>query len=90
MNDELRPRRSSGNLVIWILLVLALVGLAYFLLRPGDTSIPETKITKPLEPVVQKPVEEPEVAPLQEYEAPQTVVEFEPLPSLNNSHQALL
>lgn len=89
MNDEIRPKRSSGNLVIWILLVLALIALAYFLLRPGDTTIPETKITQPVKPVVQEPVAEPEVAPLQEYEAPQTV-EVEPLPALNNSHESLL
>lgn len=89
MNDEMRPRRSSGNLVIWILLVLALIALAYFLLRPGDTTIPETKITQEVKPVVQEPVAEPEVAPLQEYEAPQTV-EVEPLPALNNSHESLL
>ena len=89
MNDEIRPRRSSGNLVIWILLVLALIALAYFLLRPGDTTIPETKITQPVKPVVQEPVAQPEVAPLQEYEAPQTV-EVEPLPALNSSHESLL
>ncbi len=89
MNDEIRPKRSSGNLVIWILLVLALIALAYFLLRPGDTTIPETKITQEVKPVVQEPVAEPEVAPLQEYEAPQTV-EVEPLPALNNSHESLL
>lgn len=89
MNDETRPKRSSGNLVIWILLVLALIALAYFLLRPGDTTIPETKITQEVKPVVQEPVAEPEVAPLQEYEAPQTV-EVEPLPALNNSHESLL
>jgi hypothetical protein len=90
MNDEMRPRRSSGNLVIWILLILAVLALAYFLLRPGDTKIPETKITQPLQPVVQQPVAEPEVAPLQEYEAPQAVAEVEPLPALNNSHESLL
>lgn len=89
MNDEMRPRRSSGNLVIWILLVLAIIALAYFLLRPGDTTIPETKITQAVKPVVQEPIAEPEVAPLQEYEAPQ-VVEVEPLPELNNSHSSLL
>lgn len=90
MNEDLRPRRSSGNLVIWILLVVALAALGYFLLRPGDTAIPETKITKSVEPAIQQPVAEPEAAPLQEYEAPQTTVEVEPLPALNNSHQALL
>lgn len=90
MNDEMRPRRSSGNLIVWVLLIAALGALAYFLLRPGDTTIPETKITQPLQPVAQQPAAEPEVAPLQEYEAPQTVVEVEPLPALNNSHQALL
>jgi hypothetical protein len=89
MNDEIKPKRSSGNLVIWILLVLALIALAYFLLRPGDTTIPETKITQAVKPVVQESVAEPEVAPLQEYEAPQTV-EVEPLPALNNSHDSLL
>lgn len=88
MNDNARVPRKSGNLVVWILLVLALIGLAYFLLKPGDTNIPEKKITKPA--VVVEPVKEPEPVPLQEYEPPQTVVEVEPLPALNNSHSTLL
>lgn len=88
MNDNARVQRKTGNLVVWILLVLALIGLAYFLLKPGDTNIPEKKITKPA--VVVEPVKEPETVPLQEYEPPQTVVEVEPLPTLNNSHSTLL
>lgn len=88
MNDHTGPKRSSGNLIIWILLVLALIGLAYFFLKPADTSIPEPKITKPV--VLEEPVKEAEVVPLQEYEAPQNVVEVEPLPALNNSHGSLI
>lgn len=87
MNDQPSSKRSSGNLVIWIVLVLALIGLAYFLFKPSDTSIPTVQTVKP---VVVEPVKEPEAVPLQEYEPPQTVMEVEPLPSLNNSHESLL
>lgn len=88
MNDQAGPKRSSGNLIIWILLVLGLIAGAYFLFKPADTSIPEPKITKPV--VIEEPVKAPEVIPLQEYEAPQNTVEAEPLPALNNSHASLL
>lgn len=87
MNDEYRPKRSN-TLIIAIVLVLVLIGLAYFLFKP-DTSIPEPKATKPVQPLVK---EEPKVVeqPLAEFEAPKTATEVESLPELNNSHEALL
>jgi len=86
MNDQARPR-SSANIIIGIILLLALAGVAYFLLKPGDATIPEPKITK-VAPIVQETPKEPE--PLVEFEAPEKAVEVEPLPPLNNSHETLL
>jgi Protein of unknown function (DUF3014) len=87
MRDQTGPKRSSGVLIIWILLALALAGLAYFLFKPSDTAIPAPakKIVK-----VEEPVKQPETPVLQEYEAPQDVVAVEPLPTLNNSHSSIL
>lgn len=88
MNDHYRPKRFSGSLIIWIVLALALIALAYFLFRP-DTSIPEPKVVKPVQPLIK---EEPKTVetPLVEFEAPQAVTEVEPLPELNSSHETLL
>ncbi len=88
MNDNIGPKRASGHLIIWILLGLALAALIYFLLKPGDTHIPEPKVTKPQ--VVEELTKAPETPPLEEYEAPQNVVAVEPLPALNNSHASLI
>lgn len=92
MSDDYQPRKNSSTTMI-VIVVLALIAAAaaFFFLRDDAPAASQTVVT----PVAVTPQSAASnssaaVAPIVEYQAPQPVVEVEPLPPLNESDSNLL
>lgn len=94
MSDDYQPRQKSSSTAMIVIVVLALIALAiaFTLLRDDGTGISPTVVT----PVTVTPQivatssAAAEVAPIEEYQAPQPVIEVEPLPPLGESDSSVL
>ncbi len=92
MRDDYEPRtRSSGSMIAIIVLVAIIAGVAFYVLREQAPETAQTAST-PVVATPQAPTNSAtsSVAPIVEYEAPEPVVEVEPLPGLNESDSSIL
>lgn len=92
MRDDYEPRNSSSGSMIAIIIVVAVVAAAaFYFLRdkaPETSETIATPIAVPPQAVTSSATSS--VAPIVEYQAPEPVVEEEPLPSLNESDSSVL
>lgn len=93
MRDDYEPQKSSsGSLMVIVVLVAVIAAAAFYFLRDGAEKPSETVST----PVAVTPQATPSssatssVAPIEEYQPPEPVVEVEPLPGLNESDSSIL
>lgn len=92
MSDDYQPRKNSSTAMIMIV-VLALIAVAgtFFFLRDDAPAESQTVVTSgAVIPQSAANNSSAAAAPIVEYQAPQPVVEAEPLPPLNESDSNLL
>lgn len=91
MNDDYQPRKSSSTtMIVMVVLALILAAAAFYFLR-DQAPVALPTVTTPVAVVPQSVASSSAAAaPIVEYEAPQPVVQAEPLPLLNESDANLL
>lgn len=94
MSDDYQPRQKSSSTAMIVIVVLALIALAVaftFLREEAPTSSPALVTPVAVAPQAQASSSAAAVqAPIEEYQAPQPVIEVEPLPPLNESDSNVL
>jgi len=91
MSDDYQPRRnSSTTMIVVVVLALIAAAAAFYFLR--DDAPAASPVTTPvaIAPQVATSSSAAAVAPIVEYQAPQPVVDVEPLPGLNESDNSVL
>lgn len=94
MSDDYQPRQKSSSTTMIVIVVLALIALAVaftFLREDAPASSPTVVTPVAVTPQAQASSSAAAVqAPIEEYQAPQPVIEIEPLPPLSESDTSIL
>jgi hypothetical protein len=92
MRDDYEPQKSSsGSIIAIIVLVVIAAAVAFYFLRDDAPEASQNVATSiPVTPQVAESSTTSSVAPIVEYQAPEPVVEVEPLPPLNESDTNIL
>lgn len=91
MSEYPRSSKSStATLIIALILALAFIAVAYWLLHTEKPAEQQVKVVAPVISPAEQPAAATPETPIVNYEPPQQVVQAEPLPALNESDATLL